>query len=405
MCYHFVFTSKSIMYRLLALMMTTVAVVYTAGAVYFFRQERWAREPSRVPADAAMQLRHPEAVLGVLQERFARQRFGDDELLLVRRALDQAPSFYQSPFFLATFHASRLDNAATVRAAYEASLRRYPANGRLHLAYAIFLLESRRGLSGWLDPGAPAGLKDPLELAETHVKRGMELERDLSWRALQVLETYRVPPERWLALTPEDALSRRHLMDALFNAKHYDAGLELVSDAVASSEDEATLERAAFLALEAKSPELALEAASKWKTAAESQRGPSANTVKAALVMSRAYDAMAEPDASNRVLEEALASVEARFGSSSRVTLEALCALANEYLNRGQTFAAESFYAQAVSRSPSYVPALVGLARSLSRAGDTERAIARYEDVLRIEPDHAAARQELKAALVKVSRR
>lgn len=405
MCYHFVSTSKSIMYKLLALLVTAFAVVYTAGAVYFFRQERWAREPSSVSADAVHEARHPEAVLGMLQERFARQRFGDDELALVREALHQAPSFYQAPYFLATFHSARLESSTTVRAAFEAALTRYPANGRLHLAYAIWLLESRRSLTGWQDPAEPTSLRDPLELAETHVSVGMQLEPDLSWKALDVLETYRVPPERWLALTPADPLSRRHLMDVLVNAGHYDAGLELVREAVASSEDGATLERAAILALDANKPELALEAASKWRAAVESERGAGAQTIEAALVMSRAYDAMVEPDASNRVLEDALASVEDRFGSSSRTTLEALCALANEYSNRGQTFAAESFYTQAVSRSPSYVPALVGLARSLSRAGDTERAIARYEDVLRIEPDHAAARRELKAALVKVSGR
>ena len=33
-----------------------------------------------------------------------------------------------------------------------------------------------------------------------------ELERDLSWRALEALEAYRIPPERWVSLTPDDAL-------------------------------------------------------------------------------------------------------------------------------------------------------------------------------------------------------
>ena len=140
------------MHRLLAFMATTLAAVYAVGAVYFFRQEQWARDPSSAATEVVDigigRVRHPEAVLGVLQERFARQRFGELELALIGEALEQAPSFYQSPFFLATYHSSRLENPATVRAAYEAALDRYPANGRLHLSYATWLFESRRSLGG-----------------------------------------------------------------------------------------------------------------------------------------------------------------------------------------------------------------------------------------------------------------
>ena len=98
-------------------MATALAVVYAAGALYFFRQEQWARDPSSASAEEIDRVRHPEAVLGVLQERFARQRFGELELSLVEEALEQAPSFYQSLFLLATYHSSRLENPATVRAA------------------------------------------------------------------------------------------------------------------------------------------------------------------------------------------------------------------------------------------------------------------------------------------------
>ncbi len=388
-------------------MATALAVVYAAGALYFFQQEQWARDPSSAYTEDIDldRVRHPEAVLGVLQERFARQRFGELELSLVGEALEQAPSFYQSPFFLATYHSSRLESPATVRAAYEAALDRYPANGRLHFSYAIWLFESRRSLDGWQDPGDPTRLRDPLKLAEAHLERGMELERDLSWRALEALETYRIPPERWVSLTPDDALSRRHLMDALFLGEHYDTGLELVRDNVAASADVNMLRHATVLALDGDRPELALEAGLKWQTVLESKRGATAQSIDPALAISRAYVALGEAEASNRVLEETLSSVEAKFGPSSRVTLDALCVLGNEYLSRGQTFSAESFYAQAVSRAPSYVPALLGLARSLSRSGDVEGAILRYEEVLRLEPENKSVRRELKNALVRASRR
>lgn len=389
-------------------MVTALVAVYAVGAVYFFRQEQWARDPSSASAEDFARIRHPDAVLGVLQEQFARRRYGEPELSLLDEAFAQAPSFYQSPFFLATYHSSRLENPRVVRASYEAALARFPANGRLHVSYAIWLLESRLSLAGWQDPDAPNGLVrllDPQTLAEAHLERGMELERDLSWRALQALETYRIPHQRWMTLTPDDALSRRHLMDALFRAGHYDAAVELVREHVTTGADIGMLRRATELATIGNRPELALEAGLKWQSVLESKRGANAESIEPALAISRAYSALGEADASNRVLEDTLVSVEAKFGASSRVTLDALCEIGNEYLTRGQTFSAEGFYAQAVSRSPSHVPALLGLARSLFRAGDIEGAILRYEDALRLDPDNDAARAELKRAFTEVSRR
>jgi tetratricopeptide (TPR) repeat protein len=387
-------------------MVTALAAVYVVGAVYFFRQERWARDPSRVPPapEAVDRVRHPDAVLGALHDRFARQRFGESELALVKLALDQAPSFYQAPYFLASYHASRLENPATVRAAYEAAVDRYPANGRLHLAYAIWLLESRGSLAGWRDPDDPTGLRDPLELAEAHLARSMELEHDLSWRALQALRAHRVPPERWVALTPDDALSQRHLIDALFRAEHYDIGVTLVRD-IAANADIDTLKRATKLALDGGRAELALDLGLRWRTLVDGERGADPRSVAPALAVSRAYVALGDSEASNRVLEETLVSLETKFGPTSRVTLDALCELGNEYLSRGQTFSAESFFAQAVSRSPSYVPALIGLGRSLARAGELDRAILRYEEALGIDPDNQVARNELRQALARASRR
>jgi tetratricopeptide (TPR) repeat protein len=164
------------------------------------------------------------------------------------------------------------------------------------------------------------------------------------------------------------------------------------------------LRRATVLALEGDQPALAVEAGLKWQAVLESKRGATAQSIEAAIALSRAYLAMEESADSNRVLQEALSGVETKFGPSSRVTLDALCALGSEYLSRGQIFSAESFYAQAVSRAPSYLPALLGLARSLFRSGDAEGAILRYEEMLRFEPEHETARRELKSALVHASR-
>ena len=66
---------------------------------------------------------------------------------------------------------------------------------------------------------------------------------------------------------------------------------------------------------------------------------------------------------------------------------------------------AEALFQQAVSRRPAYVPALLGLARSLRQTGDDLEAVKRYEEVLRLEPENASARQELKSLLAKAGTR
>ena len=104
-------------------------------------------------------------------------------------------------------------------------------------------------------------------------------------------------------------------------------------------------------------------------------------------------------------LMEALDAIERKHGPSARVTLDSLCALGQDYLDRGEFYAAESLFAQAVARSPSFTPAILGLARSLRASGDHEGAIVKLEDALRIDPQNEAARRELKTLLRQASRR
>jgi cytochrome c-type biogenesis protein CcmH/NrfG len=75
--------------------------------------------------------------------------------------------------------------------------------------------------------------------------------------------------------------------------------------------------------------------------------------------------------------------------------------MGEEYLRRGHVVVAEALFQQAVARRSSYVPALLGLARSLRRTGDELEAVKTYEEVLRLEPDNASARQELASLLAK----
>ncbi len=389
------------MRRLVAVLLAALVVLYAAVAFHLFVQERWALEipavldPSRID--------NPEVAIGLVQTRFEANHFRDEELELLRRALIGAPSFYQPSFLLATFHASRFSEPAKVRAAYEAAVARYPANGRLQLSYGAWLLQSRASLDGWRSAEEPGVLRDPLPDAEIHLKAAMALEPELSWSALRALSRNRVPPARWGALVPDHPLARTHFLDALFQAGQLDAVWESLGEDLLSSLDPNVLRRIVHWGLEGERPEYALRAAEKWKTLVE-ESGEGANLVEAALWVSRAQLALGRDDEAYDAMATTLEKVETRFGAASRTSLELLCAMGEEYQRRGHLVVAETLFRQAASRRSSYVPALLGLGRTLRQAGDDVEAVKTFEEVLRLEPGNDSARRELTALLAKGTR-
>ena len=242
-----------------------------APSIFFSRSAARATLFELAEEDIA-RLRHPDALLGALQHRFDAPLFGPSELALAHRALGEVPSFYQTPFFIATYHANRFENVLAIRSGFEAAIERYPANGRLHVAFATWLLKSRASLSGWQDPDAPRSLKDPLPVAERHMQRGMELEPELSWPALEALRVCRIPPERWVALTPPAPLAQRHPLDALLAGRYYEAGSAILGERLEQMSDPDLLRVAAQIGLEG-GADLALNAAERWQAVLERGRG------------------------------------------------------------------------------------------------------------------------------------
>jgi Tfp pilus assembly protein PilF len=400
----FSFQPFSSMRRLVALLLATFAALYSSAAVFFYVQEIWAREPERVTVEDDGRLLHPEAPIGVVRSRFDRYRYTEEELALVRRSLLEAPAFYQAPFLLATYHANRLESPETTRAAFEAAIRRYPANGRLHLAFGTWLLQSRTSIEGWIDPEQPNRLRDPLPVAESHLRSAMALEPDLAWTALRALDDYHIPPARWAALVPDDDLARRHLVDVLITGGHPEEGNALLRNELSKSDDPAVLRQLTLRGLEGGDPELTLAAATKWQEAVERTKGIGPALFEPTLYIARAHRAAGDTEAAYQSMQDVLDRLEARLGRDSRVTLDFLCAMATEYLSVGQTLTAESMFGEVLSRSPSHVPALLGLARALARAGDPDAAIDRYREVLAFEPHHPEADRELRRLLVATSR-
>jgi Tfp pilus assembly protein PilF len=75
--------------------------------------------------------------------------------------------------------------------------------------------------------------------------------------------------------------------------------------------------------------------------------------------------------------------------------------MGEEYLRQDRVVTAEALFQEAVSRRSSYVPARLGLARALRRAGDDAGAVLQYEEAIRLEPENRNARQELASLLAR----
>lgn len=373
--------------------------LYASLAFDFYRQERWAHEPLEAWGVDVERVKHPEATLGLLRYQLDDPRYRGRQLPLLNQALRQAPSFYQSAFLLAAHRARTMEPAVRVRAPFEAALSRYPTNGRLHLAYAEFLLEARGTLDGWQGAENAEGLVDPLPRAEEAMRRAMELEPNLAMQAMNALIAFHVPPNRWREVVTDDPMVQRSLIDALFQAEHHEAGLALLQEQLQRTEDLDLLRYGAGWALMWDAPKLALQAAVKWLEAEERLRGPGPGSLQAALTASRAHLALGQSDAADRILLELIERVEKRYGPGSRLTLQTLCEIGNEYARLGQSVTAESLFSQASLRSPSYVPAILGLARTYAKLGDQNAAISHYEEILRLDADHAEATRELKAMI------
>lgn len=386
MCYHAHFGT---MRRLVAVIFAALTVGYVLGAHRFYEQERWARQvtASEAIGVAPNRIHHPEAAIGLVRENLARFRYRSTERELIERALETTPAFYEPPFLLATFHANRLEAAGSILEGYELAVERFPVNGRLRLAYGVWLLEARQNLDVWRAIG------DPLERAEPELEAAMALEPELTSTALEALGDARVPAERWVELASNDPMSRRHLLDALFRAGRFDLGVEVASQD--GSEGTVPLRRMAELALRGERPDVAVDAAREWLASVEAARGPGTDSFVPAVTLFRAYVAAGDETAADRLLSDVQARIESVHGISSHVSVEFLCLAGEEYLRLGRLLASETFFGEAQLRSPSYVPAALGLARVAARNGDDATAESQYRRILRLDPGHVAARAEL----------
>ncbi len=125
----------------LLFLLLAAGALYTGAAWHSYREEVSAREIGTSPPPEGFT--HPEANLRILRESFENNDYSDRLFAHLAGSLQQAPSFYQPPFLMASFYANRLERPDLARKSFEAAIARFPSNGRLHLTYTEWLLTPR----------------------------------------------------------------------------------------------------------------------------------------------------------------------------------------------------------------------------------------------------------------------
>lgn len=369
--------------------LTLVSIAYGSGALYLYEQERWARHPSS--ETGAARLRHPEALLGHIRGAFASDNFSNDVLPLLYAALEETPASYQSAFLLAAFHANRLEYPYRVRKSFEAALARYPANGRLHLTYARWLLMST------------SRSEETLPEAEQHIREALRLEPELTRAGIELLIESELPAARWVDLVPSDSQARRELIPALLRAGRRKQALDLLSREVEVCRDTSFLRQAILWAEESEAAELAMHSARRWRelelASSSIGRGYAQATQKVAQLLLRSGDL----EGAYANVRDALDRLDEAQGAPLAAA-ELLCSMGYEYLQRGQEVMAESLFLEAKDRAPYYAPAVVGLARTYRKRQDLAAAVAQYREALLLDPESAEARRELAEVVLDIGR-
>ena len=371
-----------------------VGAVYLTAAMDFYRQERAVADSEfeAVDFDVSSRLRHPEAILGSLRRAFESGNYFDGIEPYLRIASFEAPSYYQSPFLLTVYRANRLEEPELVRHGFEASIRRFPANGRLRLTYARWLLAAKPSLEGERPP-------EYIRLALTNLEKAVALEEDLVQQGLVHVRWSGAPPEEWMELMPDSVTARRQLLQTLVQSGYRSEAVALLEEMLEVSGEPELFQLSSTWALQWGEPELALQAARGWQESEREGGRTGIQLARATLQVARAYLALGAQDSARRAVREVLEEMETQSRISRPARLELMNGMGYEYLRLGQTVLARSMFLKARSLAPYHADAWLGLARTYRREGDRKSAKEHYEKVLALDRNNVVARRELQGLL------
>jgi Tfp pilus assembly protein PilF len=374
----------------LTFLLLAAGALYTGAAWRSYREDVNAREGGANPP--AEGFRHPEANLRILREAIETNDYSDRLVPHLERSLEEAPSFYQPPLLMAAFYANRLERPELTRRSFEAALTRFPSNGRLHLSYAEWLLTPRATAPyrAFRNEAGP----ESRELALDRVTSATALEPDLTQRALNLMLRFQVPVAEWANRLPRSESTKTLMLEAVNRAPaDRDVRTRLLSEFLATASTLALCQRIAQYAETWGEPELALEAASRWREAAVAA-GEGQEIVRATVAVAHHLLGSGDSERAYQLLRETLTILEER-SLPAEGALELLCLLGDEYQRRRQHAMAQGLYSEAVAMSPHFAPAYLGLARNYRALGDLENARHELEEVLAFDPSNADATRQL----------
>lgn len=374
----------------LTFLLLAASALYTGAAWHSYREDVNAREGRANPP--AEGFRHPEANLRILREAIETNDYTDRLVPHLERSLEEAPSFYQPPLLMAAFYANRLERPELTRRSFEAALTRFPSNGRLHLSYAEWLLTPRATAPyrAFRNEAGP----ESRGLALDRVTSATALEPDLTRQALDLMLRFQVPVAEWANRLPRSESTKTLMLEAVNRAPaDRDVRARLLTEFLATASTLELCQRIAQFAERWEEPELALEAASRWREEAVAA-GEGQEIVRATVAVARHLLGSGDSERAYQLLRETLTILEERsFPAES--ALELLCLLGDEYQRRRQHAMAQGLYSEAVAMSPYFAPAYLGLARNYRALGDLENARHELEEVLAFDPSNADATRQL----------
>ena len=365
--------------------------LYAYAAFDVFQEEQGAQDPGAVAVTVLGPPRHPEANLQHLRASFASGEYSNELKPYLDRALEQAPSFYQSPLLLAAFYANRLEQPERVEQSFEAAISRFPANGRLHLTFAEWLLTPRMTAPyrAYRETEADRIVSREGRALE-HIAIATRLEPELDRRTLELLARFRVPFEAWDDLIPREHRKTSLVLRVVDKTLRDSAKRKMLLERFLSeAKDVVALRSIESYADAWGEPEIALEAARQWHALALEQ-SPSRDVTRATLRLATHYFERGESDRAYELLRTTLMLFEKQ--ELSEPSADLLMEVARLYSRHRRFAMAESLFMEAATLAPYRTSVYLGLARIYRATGELDAARRELDHVLELDPSHEAAR-------------
>jgi len=367
------------------------ALAYVSLAWEIFEQDRFARLETPLPTPR-VPFAHPESNLRHLRDAFTTGDFSNDLAPFLEAARRKAPASYQSWFLTASYHARRADEPTRTEMAYAAAVRRFPANGRLRLGLAEWLLSPRSSLPYRTHALAETETQrtNRHHRALNHLQRALQLEPELLRAGVHVLSRFNVPLAQWSQYLPDNEASKREILVVLNRPARVADRRSYLSSLMAQDPLSASLLKD-VVSYSSRWGENTLwtQAAERWLELAEGE-ARATDLSQAAGLLAQSFVVRRRPHEALAALRRGMGSLESRELSRT-LGVDLLTRVATLLHDHHEFDLAQGLFVEALELAPRDMRARVGLARIYFRRGERVDALRQLRQVLELDPDHVQA--------------